>query len=862
VTVSQQDIPTSTPAKPHGFADGYAPLAGVADEMVEPDGSLRAHWRPYVSALDDLGTEEVARRWEQARRLIHENGVTHNVYGTPNGLDRPWSLDFVPLLIKADEWRSVSVALEQRARLLDLLLADLYGEASVVADGLLPAELVYANPSFLRPCHGIELPHNRHLHLYGADIVRGPGGAFQVLSDRTQAPSGAGYTLESRIVLSRVLPTVFRTCNVNRLAPFFASLRQTLASLASPSRENPRVVLLTPGPYNETYFEHAYLSRYLGYTLVQGNDLTVRDANVYLKTLGGLQRVDVILRRVDDDFCDPLELFPHSFLGVPGLLECVREGNVAVANALGSGMLQGPAFLPFLPALCRRLLDQDLKMPSVPTWWCGQRASRDHVLANLHKLVIKHAFPTRGADPIFGDDLSSTDLEKLRANIINRPTEYVAQEPAMNSTAPALPDGKAQPRRFIVRAYLAANAGGGFVTMTGGLTRITDSPESRVVSLQKGGGSKDTWVLADGPVPEVTLLPAIGGPIALSRGGSDLPSRIADDLFWLGRYMQRAEAIARAGRAAFNRLVDPNPDSGRTAELLATEVLGRRVPRAGLDGRLERELTIGVFGRNQPFTLRSTVDGVHGLARVLRDRISVDAWRILQAIQRDVDRFEPGLADPVASVLEMLNKLIVSVAAFGGLTMDSMTRGQAWRFLDIGHRVERATSIARLLRSTLTRPTDDSAPLLDAVLEIADSSLTYRRRYFTHLEVPAVVDLLLADEDNPRAVAFQVAAIQDHLLKLPREVHHPHRDADRLLALRLRTTLQLADLQQACKPVGNDRPALLALLNDTIDALAGISDRVGQVYFSHAEIPQHLQTYGGANDVDTLALDAVKGKTP
>lgn len=860
MTVSEQDTP-ATSIKPHGFAEGYAPREDIPDEMVEADGSLRSHWRSYVSALDDLGSEEVARRWEQARRLIHENGVTHNVYGTPNGLDRPWSLDFVPLLIKADEWRTVSIALEQRAKLLDLLLADLYGEASVVTAGLLPAELVYSNPSFLRPCHGIELPHGRHLHLYGADIVRGPGGAFQVLSDRTQAPSGAGYTLESRIVLSRVLPTVFRTCNVQRLAPFFASLRQTLASLAPSNRENPRVVLLTPGPYNETYFEHAYLSRYLGYTLVQGNDLTVRDANVYLKTLGGLQRIDVVLRRVDDDFCDPLELFLHSFLGVPGLLECVREGNVAVANALGSGMLQGPAFLPFLPALCKRLLDEDLKMPSVPTWWCGEKSSREYALTNLHKLVIKHAFPTRGADPIFGDDLSTAEFEKLRASIVARPTEFVAQEPAMNWTAPALPDGKAQPRRFVVRAYLAATGADGFTTMHGGLTRITDSPDSRVVSLQKGGGSKDTWVQADGPVAEVTLLPATGVAIALSRGGSDLPSRIADDLYWLGRYMQRAESIARTARSAFNRLVDPsNPDNARTAELLAAEVLGRRVPHAALDGKLERELTLGVFGRTQTFTLRSTVEGVHSLARVLRDRISVDAWRILQAIQRDVDLYEPDLADPVASVLEMLNKLVVSVAAFGGLTMDSMTRGQAWRFLDIGHRVERATSVTRLLKSTMARPASDSAALLDAVLEIADSSLTYRRRYFTHLEVPAVVDLLLADEENPRAVAFQVAAIQEHLLNLPREAHHPYRDADRLLALRLRTSLQLADLQKACKPVENDRPALVAILNETLDALAGISDRVGQVYFSHAEIPQHLQTYGGANDVNTLG--ATKGKTP
>ncbi|HEY0008970.1 MAG TPA: circularly permuted type 2 ATP-grasp protein, partial [Tepidisphaeraceae bacterium] len=350
---------TAPPAA--GFAGRYRTLGNAPDEMIESDGSLRAHWRMFVSMLDDLGPQEQSRRWDFARRLIRDNGITHNVYGNPSGLDRPWDLNFVPLLIPQSEWDRIDVALSQRARLLDCLLADLYGPATTIAAGVLPPELVWANPMFLRPCHGIDLPQQRHLHLYAADIVRTASGAFEVLADRTQAPSGAGYTLENRIVLSRAIPTIFRQCSVQRLAPYFIAMRDTLTRLASPSRDNPRVVLLTPGPYNETYFEHAYLARYLGYTLVQGNDLTVRDAKVYLKTLGGLQRVDVILRRVDDNYCDPLELYARSYLGVPGLLEAVREKNVAVANALGSGLMQGPVFMPFLPALCRHLLGEELK---------------------------------------------------------------------------------------------------------------------------------------------------------------------------------------------------------------------------------------------------------------------------------------------------------------------------------------------------------------------------------------------------------------------------------------------------------------------------------------------------------------------
>jgi len=375
--------PASSPDGSFGFSRGYSTLSGVTDEMVEPGGALRPHWGGFVRLMDELGPRERARRWAQARSLIHENGVTHNIYGDPDGLDRPWKLDFLPVLIPAGEWDALSVGLEQRARLLDRLLADLYGPAHTLAEGLLPAELVYGNGGFLRSCHGMTAPLGRWLHLYAADVVRAADGGFEVLSDRTQAPSGAGYSLENRIVLSRVLPSVFRECRVRRLAPFFSSLRTSLAELGPANRESPRVVLLTPGPYNETYFEHVYLARYLGYTLVQGNDLTVRDARVYLKTLGGLQPVDVILRRVDDDYCDPLELYPDSFLGVPGLLMAAREGNVAIANALGSGVLQAPGFLPFLPALARRLLGEELRLPSVRTWWCGDEGSRGYVLEHL-----------------------------------------------------------------------------------------------------------------------------------------------------------------------------------------------------------------------------------------------------------------------------------------------------------------------------------------------------------------------------------------------------------------------------------------------------------------------------------------------
>ena len=825
--------PPSSPQAvlPRGFADGYGPGSSRYDEMLDRDGSLRPQWKMFVSMLDDLGKDELSRRWDQARRLIHENGITHNVYGDANGLERPWNLDFIPLLLPMEQWKDLSGALVQRARLLDVLLADLYGPGRCVSAGCLPPELLYGNPSFLRACHGFIPQRGGRLHLYAADIARCNDGQFQVLSDRTQAPSGAGYTLENRIVLAQALPAIFRQCNVERLAPFFVALRQTLSDLTPGNRENPRVVLLTPGPYNETYFEHAYLARYLGYTLVQGNDLTVRDAKVFLKTLSGLQRVDVILRRVDDSYCDPLELYAHSFLGVPGLLEAVREGNVAIANTLGSGVLQAPAFLPFLPGLCRYFFGEDLKLPSVQTWWCGQPKALRHVLEHLHELVIKPAFPGAEGDPIFGHLLSLEERSELQARISADPIRFVGQEHVVSCTVPVMQGDEAQSRRFVVRAYLAASQGS-FTVMPGGLTRITSSAESLTVSLQKGGGSKDTWILADGPVSQVTLLAP--SSIELTRGGGDLPSRVADDLFWLGRYVQRTESLVRLTRGVLGRLTVPTGlESERTLRLLLNALLGKNTLKLG--PRTEHELVEAVFAPYRPEGLRAAVGHVHGLARVLRDRISADAWRILQTIERDVAAFSGDVDDDhVPGVIELLDKLVVSFAAFIGLAMDSMTRGQSWRFLDLGHRIERAVGLSRLLRSTLIDAAKEDSSVLEAVLEVADSSLTYRRRYVTHFEVAAVVDLLVADETNPRAVAFQIAAVEEHLANLPRESTHPRRSPDRQRAARLRANVRLVDLAIDCKAVDDKRPALAALLTGVIDDLNMISELLSQTYFSHA----------------------------
>ncbi|MDP9053248.1 MAG: circularly permuted type 2 ATP-grasp protein, partial [Acidobacteriota bacterium] len=430
------------------FVQAYNSPPGVYDEMSSAPGVVRPHWDSYISSISGLGANELAGRWETARQRIRENGVTYNIYGDPLGIDRPWNLDAIPLLISPHEWRELEAGLIQRARLLNWILTDLYGPQRLLRGGYLPPATVFANPGFWRPCHDLPTPDNTHLHLLAVDLARSASGQWWVLSDRTQAPSGAGYALENRIVLRETFPDLFREFEIQRMASFFRAFRDNLLRLSTSMRPNPRVVLLTPGPLNETYFEHSYLARYLGFTLAQGGDLTVRDSRVFLKTLEGLKQVDVILRRVDGGFCDPIEMRPDSFLGVAGLVEAVRAGNVVVANSLGSGMIESPAFMPFLPGLSGRFLGEKLRLPSVATWWCGQPEAFQYVRENLDRLIIKPSFPALGWEPVFGGQLSGDARKKLLDRMQARPYDFAGQELLHLSTAPVWAGNRLTPRRL------------------------------------------------------------------------------------------------------------------------------------------------------------------------------------------------------------------------------------------------------------------------------------------------------------------------------------------------------------------------------------------------------------------------------
>lgn len=828
-------IPPTAPhlqgTPPSIFASYPASNSGY-DEMFDQTGAIRPHWGAFAQQIEALGIETLQERHENAQQLLRDHGVTFNVYANGRSDERPWDLDMFPLLISAKEWTQLEAGLIQRTRLLNLILADIYGPQLLLRDGLLPPAILQANPGFIRPCHGLTPAGGRFLTLHAVDLTRAPDGQWWVLTDRTQAPSGVGYTLENRIILSRVLPEEFRAANVQRLASFFLARKAGLRAMA-PWTDSPNVVLLTPGPYAETYFEHAYLARYLGYHLVEGSDLTVRDRRVFIKTLEGLQRVDVIIRHVDDTFCDPLELRTDSFLGVPGLVEAARAGSVAISNALGSGAVEAPALLAFLPSLSRHLLNEELKIPNVATWWCGQQREREYTLHNLGSLVMKRAFVNRSGEPLFGESMDSTALERVTGRIRVHPHDFVGQERVALSTAPVWKEDRLEPRPLILRCYVCATPNG-FTVLPGGLTRVSPSADHPVVTSKHGGGSKDTWVLSEGPVEAVTLLDKRGLPMELHRSAAAVPSRVVDNLFWLGRYAERLEDTARLLRTILSRIVG-EAGTAEEAELVAmTECIVRiqklpatLVSRSG-NPELMDALRKLVFDEDSFNSVQHLLNRIAFLTESLRDRFSGDTWRILHHLQKG---FLPAPAHAnAAALLASLHRLIVQLAAFSGMEMENMTRGHAWRFLEIGRRLERARNVLETVRAVTTADPTGNAVLVP-LLEYTDSTMTYRRRYLARPELPMTLDLLLADRTNPRSFAFQLSALGEHLHELPGS--NPDQ-SERRAFLEIDSLLNATDfLALGAAACASDPKPLDDLLGRLIAGCFRISDLLTVHYFSH-----------------------------
>ncbi len=834
----------------------YATQLGIYDEMYATENKVLPYWERFMTALESMGSEKLEARRREAQRLLRENGVTYNVYGDSQNLTRPWRLDPVPLLISSEEWAVIEAGLKQRAELLDLILKDIYGKQNLLKKGMLPAELIFGHEGFLRPCVGALQNQQRHLTIYSANLARGPNGRMWVLDDRTQAPSGSGYALENRTVMTRVLPDIFRETQVHRLAGFFKALRRGLADIATHNKEDPRIVILTPGPLNETYFEHAYLAAYLGFTLVQGGDLTVRDGHVWLKSLAGLQAIDVILRRVDDSFCDPLELRSASQLGVAGLLDVVRRGNVAIANPLGSSILENPGLLAFLPRLSRYFLNQELKLPSIATWWCGQKRERDFVLQNLDRLVIKPINRNQDSHAVFGGLLSDKEKDELRSRILAKPYSFIGQEQVSFSTLPAFIDHHIEPRNAVLRNFVVAS-GNEYVVMPGGLTRVARQKDNFIVSNQAGGISKDTWVLSDEPDKPVSIWTQPRRNQLIEPVNEPLTSRAADNLFWVGRHLERVKTTSRLLRTVLRKLRETLEfkdlvDNECLQVLLRTltQVSGTYPGFVKCNEQLlkspQQELLSLAKDSHRKGTLTTNIQAFVQAAFNIRDLWSQDTWRSVDNIQRRWQQRVISNEINVEQLQNHLDDLITGIVAFTGLTSESMTREAAWLMLDSGRRLERALTLIALLRSTLSSRHEDGlqSQVLEAVLVSTDSLTIYQRRYRSYIQLPLVLELLLFDESHPRSLAYQLSQLSNHIGELPRTKAKRHLSEEECLILKAYTDLRLCKVQELTQVNENDGiyVNLEQVLSAMTDLLWRLADVIAEAYFSHSQTSQLIMS--------------------
>lgn len=815
--------------------------------MYGEDGNVREHWNYLLDSLQSLGPEAIRDRHKKAQRILRDDGATYNDYSDAASSKR-WELDPIPLLLDSDEWSQIESALLQRADLLNLVLKDIYGPRDLIKYGVLPPEVLFSHPGFLRACHGVTLPGDHQLITYAADIIQTKDGDMRVICDRTQAPSGAGYSLENRMVMSRVFPSLYRDSHVHRLAPFFQSLRRTLSHL-SPGNELPRVVVLTPGSRNETYFEHAYLATYLGYPLVQGQDLTVRDGYVWMKALNGLQRVDVILRRQDDYFCDPVELKGDSQLGVPGLLDVARSGNVAIANPLGSGALENPALMKYLPKISEHFFGHELRAKSVDCWWCGDTDDRDYVLKNIDKLVIKPTFRHPGLRTVFGPELTPDERDIVRKKINDNPARFTAQVIEVSSSAPAWDRQQLVPRPTVLRSF-AVVSDSSYLVLPGGLTRVGGDEASLDISSRAGAVSKDTWVIASEPERIVSLWDDKVATDRLAQR-ADMPSRVMENLFWVGRHAERAEGALRLLRTVFIQLNGVRlPQQTHLMLLRAVTHLTATYPGFTANDQAlmsdpEQELRSVIIDGQRPGSVASSLLAMLTSAEQVKEALSVDTQRIINDLRDNLSEMEEALDSGLTSAPEeALDPTVTSLLAFAGLAEESMVREFGWHFMQLGRRLERALQLASIMRAMLVPlvPESEEGSILESTLLSVETLNIYRRRYYGQMNLVGAFELLLMDRNNPRSLIFQLERVRKHLDALPGAETTTGLSRECQLILEATTNLQLANLQELATPEGDEgiRSRLDQLLSRTQRLVTETGIVTSDRFFDHTKGPQLL----------------------
>ena len=799
----------------------------------------RKHWLSIVEAFGGMDAALLGHRQERVDKMRHEDGTTYNPFDDSTERAITWSLDTLPLPITSDDWAILENGICQRAMLLDQVLADVYGPQNLIKNNKLPAELIFANPGFLRSCHGIVPTGNRFLTYYAADVYRGTDGRFRVLRDYGAQPVGLGYALENRIVISRIFAELYHHTQIRRLAPFFQLFHNSIVERMASRRDDPGIVLLSPGPDSRVYFEHALLSRYLGYPLVEGQDLTVRNGHVYLKKLAGLDPVDAIFRQIHDNGSDPFALRRKTPDGVAGLIQAVREKNIEILNPIGSGFIDTPLLSIFLNDLCQLLRGEQLLLANHQRWWCGTAQSRAYVLEHLSQLRVRSAI-----DPaLMAPSQGSADIIQA---IQEEPYNWLASEPVLASATPAWENNEVVPHYCMMRIFACATREG-FQVMPGGLAITASDLDTLTEDWPERQKSKDIWVLSEQPVEPFSMMSGLQS-VAEFRRSSDLPSRVADNLLWLGRYLERAEGQVRLLRSVFRRLsgeARPQdiPELSFLLSLLKTATVIAPNEENLISGYAEllALLESAIYDKSRPESVVSILLRVQEVARNVRDRLSLDCWRVINHLEEFV---ESAKYDP----LEMLDDALFTLSSFSGLAMESMTRGLGWRFMDMGRRVERATKQVALIQIGLKKACHNQNSTLEALLEVADSIMTYRGRYRTTFQLAPVLDLLIMDETNPKSLAFQFSQLADHVENLPRQNEKRFSTPEERLALQMLTDVRLLDLSEVQCTESGDSPQLQDFLDLMKKLLLEFAQQVTAHYLSRVPSTPHFSIFLGDRD--------------
>ena len=832
------------------------PLPEAASNLIADYAGITRAWGQFFSDIATDGQGALGQRAASLARQMRDNGVTYNVYADEGGPQRPWSLDLFPLIVSADSWQHIETGVIQRMRVLEGVMADAYGAQKLLELGLLPPALVQGHPGYLRAMHGVKPVGGTHLHIAAFDMARGPDGNWWVVSQRTQAPSGLGYLLENRLAVSHLFPQAFEGLQVQRLAGTYRALMDGMKQ-ASPAGQEAHIALLTPGPYNETYFEHAYLARYLGITLVEGSDLTVRDQRLFLKTLRGLVPVHGLLKRLDDQYLDPLELRADSALGVPGLLQVIRAGHVMVANAPGSAFLESPALLGFLPALCRHVLSEELQLPSLPTWWCGERSAMDEVLPHLSECAIKPTYPGSphhgNFDAVLGRTLSPAALDEWATRIHSQsddhtiqaymplsqmPTWQAPEDAAGVDAGPTRPDTLV-PKSVMLRVFAVSDGQQSWRVLPGGLARVAGA-STDIASMQHGGSSADVWVLTQGSVDTTTLLRPPLTASALSQRKRLVTSRAAENLFWLGRYTERAENSVRLARLTLECLHGEDQNCVALLDWLGRMAVSNTLVLPSVPSptqarrEFERALLTSLGSTDQATSVGYNLRAVRLAGSAVRERLSQEHWNVMQRTEAVfAERCAHNAQHSDYAWLEAQDTLRATsdrLAAITGAQTDRMTRDDGWRLLSLGRHIERLRflSTALLLGFESRAVHEDGG--FEAMINLFDSEITFHAQYQQSRDLAALIDLLVLDRDNPRALAWVAHTLRGRLARLAGA-------APDQLSL-MSTTVPnpgLWQLEPLCEPgfeghFGNLRQLLL----DCGDAAIALSQDISLSYFTHA----------------------------